>query len=88
MASLVQGGVPPRFLIIDDGWQCTDVDPPLRQPLSELPLPKNVKERVQETLTATKEEFVEAELEMLYMGSRNIPAGSSLGKSQSISSPP
>jgi hypothetical protein len=29
--SLVQGGVPPGFLIIDDGWQCTDVDEPLRQ---------------------------------------------------------
>jgi len=29
--SLVEGGVPPGFLIIDDGWQCTDVDEPLRQ---------------------------------------------------------
>lgn len=29
--SLVEGGAPPGFLIIDDGWQCTDVDEPLRQ---------------------------------------------------------
>ena len=29
--SLVDGGAPPGFLIIDDGWQCTDVDEPLRQ---------------------------------------------------------
>lgn len=32
--SLVDGGAPPGFLIIDDGWQCTDVDEPLRQVLS------------------------------------------------------
>jgi len=28
--SLVKGGVPPSFLIIDDGWQQTDVDPDYR----------------------------------------------------------
>ncbi len=36
--SLVEGGVPPGFLIIDDGWQCTDVDEPLRQVRSLLGL--------------------------------------------------
>lgn len=79
LARLVQGGVPPRLLIIDDGWQCTDVDPPLRPPMPDLPLPKKVAERVQETLLSTKDEFVEAELEMLYMGTKDIPAGSELG---------
>jgi hypothetical protein len=29
------GGVPPRLLIIDDGWQSTDLDAPLRPPTSE-----------------------------------------------------
>jgi Raffinose synthase or seed imbibition protein Sip1 len=87
LARLVQGGVPPRLLIIDDGWQCTDVDPPLRPPLSELPLPKKVAERVTETLLSTKEEFVEAELEMLYMGTKDIPAGSELGAHPSYFSP-
>ena len=32
LGSLVSAGVPPRFLIIDDGWQCTDVDRRFRQP--------------------------------------------------------
>ncbi|KAL4442956.1 hypothetical protein ABPG77_008447 [Micractinium sp. CCAP 211/92] len=31
LASLVAGGAPPRFLIIDDGWQQTDVDPQYRE---------------------------------------------------------
>jgi raffinose synthase len=26
LRSLSAGGVPPRLLIVDDGWQCTDVD--------------------------------------------------------------
>lgn len=30
-----EGGVPPRLLIIDDGWQSTDLDAPLRPPTSE-----------------------------------------------------
>jgi hypothetical protein len=29
--SLAAGGTPPRLLIIDDGWQQTDVDPRYRQ---------------------------------------------------------
>lgn len=31
LASLVAGGAPPKFLIIDDGWQLTDVDEPFRK---------------------------------------------------------
>lgn len=31
LQSLVAGGAPPRFLIIDDGWQRTDVDPQYRE---------------------------------------------------------
>lgn len=58
------------MLIIDDGWQCTDVDPPLRDPTKRPPgLPSN---------TAI-DEFYDAELEMLRMGARDIPGGSSLG---------
>ncbi|GAB4819326.1 hypothetical protein N2152v2_006372 [Parachlorella kessleri] len=30
LQTLVDGGAPPRFLIIDDGWQQTDVDPQYR----------------------------------------------------------
>lgn len=32
LASLARAGVPARFLIIDDGWQVTAVDSPLRPP--------------------------------------------------------
>ena len=31
LKSLAAGGTPPRLLIIDDGWQQTDVDPRYRQ---------------------------------------------------------
>ena len=31
LESLVAGGAPPKLLIIDDGWQRTDVDPHFRQ---------------------------------------------------------
>ena len=75
--SLIAGGAPPGFLIIDDGWQCTDVDAPLRQPsmmnqemLKQLNMPE---------YKETGDEFIEAELEMLAMGSKNIPQGSALG---------
>ena len=28
--SLSSGGTPPRWVVIDDGWQCTEVDEPYR----------------------------------------------------------
>ena len=34
LKTLSDGGTPPKLLIIDDGWQCTDVDVPLRKPLT------------------------------------------------------
>jgi len=40
LASLVEGGVPPRFLIIDDGWQNTDVDKRFRTPPTSRSMPK------------------------------------------------
>ena len=36
LASLARAGVPARFLIIDDGWQTTAVDSPLRPPHTAL----------------------------------------------------
>lgn len=75
LKSLEDGGIPPRLLIIDDGWQSTDVDAPLRQTVSQrLRLSQSMPE-----LDETEGEFIEAELEMLQMSARNIPAGSSLG---------
>lgn len=40
LQSLVEGGVPPRFLIIDDGWQNTDVDKRFRTPPTSRSMPK------------------------------------------------
>ena len=75
LQSLVEGGVPPRLLIIDDGWQSTDVDASLRQTTSQkLRLAQSMPE-----LDETEGEFIEAELEMLQMSARNIPAGTALG---------
>ena len=63
------------MLIIDDGWQSTDVDAELRQPVSQkLRLAEPMRE-----LDETQGEFIEAELEMLQMSARDVPAGSTLG---------
>lgn len=40
LTALREGGTPPRFLIIDDGWQCTDVDPSLRPALTPDDIPR------------------------------------------------
>ena len=35
LQALEEGGVPPKLLIIDDGWQTTELDASLRPPPSE-----------------------------------------------------
>ena len=76
LQSLTDGGIPPKLLIIDDGWQSTDIDSTLREDVSDrLRLPEKNTE-----LDETQGEFIEAELEMLQMSAKNIPAGSALGK--------
>ena len=47
LRSLIAGGAPPGFLIIDDGWQCTDVDEPLRQPPMVKPAPRSLSAQCQ-----------------------------------------
>jgi hypothetical protein len=76
LRSLIAGGVPPGFLIIDDGWQCTDVDEPLRQPKE----PAMLKQLHMPEAEETSDEFIEAELEMLAMGAKDIPQGTALGE--------
>ena len=73
LGSLVGAGVPPRFLIIDDGWQCTDVDRRFRQPPTTRTVP-----RLSEIGEAS-DEFFDAELEVLSSAARNIPPSSSAG---------
>ena len=75
LQALNDGGIHPKLLIIDDGWQSTDLDSELREDVSK-------KLRLSEPnaeLDETQGEFIEAELEMLQMSARNIPAGSTLG---------
>ena len=40
VASLAAGGAPPRTVIIDDGWQSTDLDPAFRRPPPPPPPPQ------------------------------------------------
>ena len=75
LGSLVAAGVPPRFLIIDDGWQCTDVDRRFRQPPTTRTVP-----RLSEIGEAS-DEFFDAELEVLSSAARSIPPSSSAGAS-------
>ncbi len=76
LRSLITGGVPPGFLIIDDGWQCTDVDEPLRHAVMQTMMKQLNMPEAEET----SDEFIEAELEMLSMGAKGIPQGTALGK--------
>ena len=73
LGSLVAGGVPPRFLIIDDGWQCTDVDQRFRQPPTTRSVPKLTE------IGQASDEFFDAELEVLSSAARDIAPSSSAG---------
>ena len=76
MKTLSDGGVPPKFLIIDDGWQCTDVDVPLRKPMTSRMM---MLKEMEESMNATQDEFIDAELEILARSARNLPPSSSAG---------
>ncbi len=43
--SLASGGTPPRWVVIDDGWQCTEVDEPYRNIPTEQLKQKMLKDR-------------------------------------------
>lgn len=79
LRTLTEGGVPPRFLIIDDGWQCTDVDAPLRKPMTSKLL---MSPEMRESMAQTEDEFIEAEYQMLNMIARSLPPSSSAGEPQ------
>jgi hypothetical protein len=68
-------------LIIDDGWQCTDVDEPLRQASMQTMMKQLNMPEAEEA----SDEFIEAELEMLSMGAKGIPQGTALGESKHLS---
>lgn len=73
LSSLVEAGFPPRFLIIDDGWQMTDVDKRFRQAPTTRMMPQLP------AASSTSDEFFDAELEMLATAIKDIPPSSSAG---------
>ena len=76
LKTLSDGGTPPKLLIIDDGWQCTDVDVPLRKPMTSRML---MIEEMRESMEGTQDEFIDAELEWLARGAKDLPPSSSAG---------
>lgn len=77
LRSFADQGVHPKWLIIDDGWQLTDVDaefrtPPTAKLLQELGL-------VVPEAAATADAFVEAELEVLSQVAKQVPQSTSAG---------
>ena len=76
LKALSDGGTPPKLLIIDDGWQCTDVDVPLRKPMSSRML---MIEEMRESMEGTQDEFIDAELKWLARSAKDLPPSSSAG---------
>jgi len=81
LASLRTGGINPRFLIIDDGWQMTDVDPPYRKPPttpSELAQSLSwVPEEERRILADTEQVFYNESMEMIAEAAQYLPPGGS-----------
>lgn len=74
LATLVEGGTPPRFVIIDDGWQNTDVDKRFRSPPTSRSMPQN------KQLQDASDEYFGAEIEVLADAKKDIPPSSSAGQ--------
>lgn len=78
LASLKSGGVHPGFLIIDDGWQLTDVDPPFgRPPTNQLADRMNVPKK--EYLETTEGVFFQQAEEVLSETAKRMPESSTAG---------
>ncbi len=76
LKTLSDGGTPAKLLIIDDGWQCTDVDVALRKPLTSRMM---MIEEMRESMEGTQDEFIDAELEWLARSAKDLPPSSSAG---------
>ena len=76
LKTLSDGGTPPKLLIIDDGWQCTDVDVGLRKPMTSRML---MIEEMRESMEGTQDEFIDAELKWLARSAKDLPPSSSAG---------
>jgi len=77
LESLAAGGLPPRTLIIDDGWQSTDVDPAFRKaPTSELAEALHLKKEQQALVESTDQVMYDESMEVLADVSSRFPPSS------------
>ncbi|GAX76619.1 hypothetical protein CEUSTIGMA_g4065.t1 [Chlamydomonas eustigma] len=80
LRSLNRGGIRPRTLIIDDGWQTTDVGPEYRQtPTSELAEALHLSAQEQNLLRSTEQDFYNESLEVLAETAVQLSPGTSSG---------
>eukprot|EP00983_Pelagomonas_calceolata_P095736 1158046-Pelagomonas_calceolata.AAC.8 len=87
LSSLSSGGVTPGLLIIDDGWQSTDVDPPFQKgALSPTKLAQllHLPESEQALLRKTEEDFYSESMEVLAEYAAKLPPGSSASSSMPV----
>ncbi|KAG2488978.1 hypothetical protein HYH03_012419 [Edaphochlamys debaryana] len=77
LAALEAGGVSPQLLIIDDGWQMTDLDPPMRKaPPTELAEKLQLEGEPRRLLEATQDDYFYESQEVVAEAMANLPPGS------------
>ncbi|GIM11600.1 hypothetical protein Vretimale_15098 [Volvox reticuliferus] len=80
LSSLEDGGISPQLLIIDDGWQMTDVDPPMRKtPAADLADKLHVEGEPRRLLEATQDEFFYESQEVMAETAAQLRPGTSAG---------
>ncbi|KAL4423584.1 hypothetical protein ABPG77_004624 [Micractinium sp. CCAP 211/92] len=78
--SLSSGGTPPRWVVIDDGWQCTEVDEPYGNIPTEQLKQQLLKEKAAKSNDAAlREAYLEGEMEALGQAAKEVPAGTAMG---------
>ena len=85
LATLCRAGVPPKLLIIDDGWQMTDVDRKFREPMTtrmikEQEMLRQMFKDMNINIENSSDEYLEAQVQLLYKGLKDIAPSSSIGE--------
>lgn len=77
--------MPPKLLIIDDGWQMTDVDKKYREPpttrmIKEMEMLREMFKNMNVEIEDSSDEYLEAQVQLLYRGLKDIAPSSSIGE--------
>ena len=77
--------MPPKLLIIDDGWQMTDVDKKYREPpttrmIKEQEMLREMFKNMNLEIENSSDEYLEAQVQLLYRGLKDIAPSSSIGE--------